>query len=84
MPKIRAGGSWPECFVEGAFSNGRCWLPPKFVGEADLGGRLVLLGSDGWCVFTHSIHGVDCAREVRAAWRAFFLPDPEGAVDGAG
>ena len=35
-------------------------------------------------MFTHSIHGVACAREVRAAWRAFFLPDSEGASDGAG
>ena len=34
--------------------------------------------SDQWdtlCVFTHSIRGVECAREVRAAWRALFLPD---------
>ena len=35
-------------------------------------------------VFTHSIHGMECAREVRAAWRALFLPDPAGAGDGAG
>ena len=33
-----------------AISNGQCWLPPKFVGEADLGGRLALLESDGQCV----------------------------------
>ena len=32
--------SWPECFSEGAFYNGQYWLPPKFVGKADLGGRL--------------------------------------------
>ena len=36
------------------------------------------------CVFTHSIHGVECAREVRAAWRALFLPDSEGADIDAG
>ena len=49
----------------------------KFVEEADLGGRVALLGSDGECVFTHSIHGVECAREVWAAWRALFLPDSQ-------
>ena len=27
---------WPENLVEEAFLNGRCWLPPKFVGEADV------------------------------------------------
>ena len=27
--------------------NGGRWLPPKFVGKADLGGRLALRGSDG-------------------------------------
>ena len=70
--------------MEGAFSNGPCWLPPKFVGNADLGGRLALLGSDGQCVFKHSVHGVECAREARAAWRPLFLPDSEGAGDGAG
>ena len=56
--------------MEEAFYNCRCWLPPKVVGKSDLGGRLSLLGSDGLCVFTHSTHGVECAREVRAAWRA--------------
>ena len=35
-------------------------------------------------MFTHSIRGVECAREVRAAWRALFLFDSEGAGDGAG
>ena len=39
--------SWPEYFVEGVSCNGWRWLPPKFVGEADLGGRLPLLRSDG-------------------------------------
>ena len=39
--------SRPEYFGGGAFSNGCCWLPPKFVGKADPGGRLALLGSDG-------------------------------------
>ena len=33
-------------------------------------------------MFTHSIRGVECAREVRAAWRALFLNDSEGAGDG--
>ena len=47
----------------------------EFDGSDDLGGRLALLGSDGQCVFTHSIRGVECAREVRATWRALFLPD---------
>ena len=37
----------PETLVEGAISNGRCWHPPKFVGEADLEGHLALFGSDG-------------------------------------
>ena len=64
--------------------NGGRWLPPKFAGKADLGGRLALVGSDGWCVFTYSVHGVECAREVWAAWRALFLPDTEGTCDGAG
>ena len=27
------------------------------------------------CVFTHSVRGVECAREVRAARRALLLPD---------
>ena len=34
-------------------------------------------------MFTHSVHGVECGREVRAAWRALFLPDSEGAGVGA-
>ena len=28
---------------------------------------------DSVCVFTHSVHGVECARGVRAAWRALFF-----------
>ena len=39
--------------------------------------------SDSWCVFSHSIHGVECVREVRAAWRALLLLDSEGAGVGA-
>ena len=31
----------------GSVLHGRCWLPPKFVGKADLGGRLALIGSNG-------------------------------------
>ena len=61
-----------------------CRLLPESVGEADLVGRLALLGTVGQCVFAHSIRGVDCTREVRAAWRALFLPDEEGAGDDAG
>ena len=33
---------------------------------------------DGVCLRTASI-GVECARKVRAAWRALFLPESEGA-----
>ena len=65
-------------------SNGLRRLPLKSVGEADLGGRLAPLGPVGYCVFTQSIRGVECAREVRVAWRALFLPDSEGADDDAG
>ena len=32
-------------------------------------------------VLAHSVHGMERAREVRAAWRALFLPDSEGAGD---
>ena len=67
----RLGGRLPR--------NGGRWLPPKCVGKADLGGRLVLLGSDGLFVFTHSFHGVECAREVWA-----LLLDTEGTGNGAG
>ena len=41
-------------------------------------------GSDGSCVFTHSVYGMEGAREVWAAWRALFLRDSTGAGDGAG
>ena len=58
--------------------NGCCWLPSKLGGEAYLGGRLVLLGFDGYCVFTHSTHGVECVREVWARC-APFLHDSEEA-----
>ena len=58
--------------------NGGRWLLPKFVGKADLGGRLALLGSDKQDVFAHSVHGMECASEVRAARRALFLLDTEG------
>ena len=33
--------------MEGAFSIGCFWLPPKFVGKADLEGRVAPLESDG-------------------------------------
>ena len=39
--------SQTKYFGEGVFCNGCCRLPPKFVGKADLGERLALLGSDG-------------------------------------
>ena len=39
--------SRPKALRERVFSNGCCWLPPKFVGEADLEGHLALFGSDG-------------------------------------
>ena len=42
------------------------------LGKADLGGRLALLGSYGKCVFAHSVHEVECAREVRAARESSF------------
>ena len=70
--------------MEEAIFDGGCWLPPKFVGNADLGVCLAPLGSDGWCAFAHGIHGVECASEVWAAWRALFLPDSKGAGDDAG
>ena len=44
-------------------------------------GCLAPLGCDGYCVFAHTVNGVECVREVRAAWRALFLPDSEGAGD---
>ena len=47
-------------------------------------GVFALLRSDGYCVFAHSVHGVECAREVLAAWRALFLPVSEGTGVGAG
>ena len=53
--------------------NGWRWLPPKFVGTADLGGRLALLGSDGLCVFTHSIRGVECAEKYGPHGELFFF-----------
>ena len=37
---------------------------------------------DSVCSRTESME-VECAREVRAAWRALFLPDSEGAGDSA-
>ena len=33
--------------AERVFTHGCCWLPPKFVGETDLGVHVALLGSDG-------------------------------------
>ena len=46
-------------FVEGAFSDGRCWLPSKPILE----GVWPNLDPTEKCVFTHSIHGVECARK---------------------
>ena len=74
--------SRPKAVRERVVSNGCCWLPPKFVEVADMGGHLLPLGSDGECVFTHSVHGVERARKVRAAWRALLLlPFEERAGD---
>ena len=67
-----------------AVTDGQRWPPSKFVGKAFLGGRLALLESVGQRAIAHSIHGMECAREVRAAWRAPFLPDSEDAGDYAG
>ena len=53
-------------------------------GKVDMGGRLSFLGSNGLCVFTHNIHGMECARKVRAARRALFLPESKGASVGTG
>ena len=39
----------------------------RFVGEADLGGRLALFGSVERAI-VNSLHAVECAREARAAW----------------
>ena len=36
-------------------------------------------------MFTHGVYGAECARDdPRAAWRALFPHDPEGAGDDAG
>ena len=75
--------SRPECFVEGAFSNGCCWLPPKFVGKPIWEGVWPYLDPMD-SVFAHSVHGMERARKVWAAWRPLFLPDSEGAGVSAG
>ena len=50
--------SRPECSVEEVSCNGWRWLPPEFVGKADLGERLALLGSTEWNVpGKHGPHG---------------------------
>ena len=60
-------------------------LPPKIVGEADLGGRLPYLGPMGLCVFTHSIRGEwNVPGKYGPHGELFFLPDSRGAGDGAG
>ena len=75
--KVLARAVWRECFeMAGVGFLQRLW------DKTDLRGSLALLGSNGQCVFTHSMHGVECAKEVRAARRALFLPDPEGTGDG--
>ena len=57
----------PECLVEEAFSKGRCWLPSKFVGKTIWDGVWLHLHPIEKRVFTHSIHGMECARKLRAA-----------------
>ena len=61
--------------------NGWRWLLPKFVGKRR-SGRAFGPTWIQWilCVFTNSVHGVKCTREVRAAWRAFFLVQKEPAT----
>ena len=50
------------------FRNGRCCFPPKFVGKADLGVRLTLLGSDELCVYAqHPWRGMCQGRTGRVA-----------------
>ena len=46
--------------MEGVFCNGPRWLPPKFAGKADLGGRLAVLGSQ-WIVRV-------CLRTASMVW----------------
>ena len=41
--------------------------------KTDLGGRLALLGSDGLCVFAHSVHCMECAREAGPHGELFFF-----------
>ena len=40
-------GLGPSGLAEGCHVMTGAWLPPKFVGNADLGGRLAQRGSDG-------------------------------------
>ena len=47
----------------------------KVSGKSRSGRAFGPLVSDGQCVFTHSVHGVECAREIRAARRALVLVD---------
>ena len=42
---------------------------------------MALLGCDGYCVFAHSVNGVECARKVWAVRCAPFLPDSEEAFN---
>ena len=44
------------------------------MGRALLGRRLALPGPTGQCAFAHSIHLLERPGEVRAAWRALFVP----------
>ena len=52
------------------------WRALAFVRKVDLW-RAFGLTWIRWivCVFTHSVHGVEFAREVWAAWRSLCLPD---------
>ena len=62
--------------------NGRRWLPPKFVGKADLGGVWPSLGPMESVCFHAQRPWNGMCRGVRAAWRALFLPDTERTGDG--
>ena len=66
------------CGREGSGMDPEMWKKP-FVGKG-----LALFGPVGPRVFTHTIRGVERAREVWAARRALFLPDSDGAGDDAG
>ena len=60
------------------------WVPRflQKMGRALLGRRLGCLDPLGQCASAHSIHLLECPREVWAAWRALFVPYQKGAGGG--